>query len=208
MSFRLAHSTRFTYALVSMNSFRHGVLLISFLMLSAMTNAQTLDFTNAQLVAQMWVVNDGVMGGVSQSRFRHDIEGVIVEGNVSLENNGGFASVRSAAVFGVGTVALELKLKGDGKRYKFILRTDAAPRSPMYQADFVALDGWNTYRFVPQDFRASFRGRVVDAPELVFAEIKELGILIADKQVGSFRIQLQRVSGLVDLKSNEHRPLR
>jgi hypothetical protein len=191
-----------------MNSLRLGVLLISFFMLSAMTNAQTLDFTDTQIVEQMWVVNDGVMGGVSQSRFRHGIEGVIVEGNVSLENNGGFASVRSAAVFGVGTVALELKLKGDGKRYKFILRTDASPRSPMYQADFVALDGWNTYRFVPQDFRASFRGRVVDAPELVFAEIKELGILIADKQAGSFRIQLQRVSGLVDLKSNEHRPLR
>lgn len=162
-----------------------------------MTNAQTLDFTNAQTTAQMWVVNDGVMGGISESRFRHDAEGVMIEGLVSLENNGGFASVRSATAFAVGTVALELKMKGDGKRYKFILRTDVSPRTPMYQADFVAAEGWHTYQFVPSDFRASFRGRTVDAPELVFANAKELGILIADRQAGSFRVQLQTIRALV-----------
>lgn len=162
-----------------------------------MTNAQTLDFTNAQTTAQMWVVNDGVMGGISESRFRHDAEGVMIEGLVSLENNGGFASVRSVTAFAVGTVALELKMKGDGKRYKFILRTDVSPRTPMYQADFVAAEGWHTYQFVPSDFRASFRGRTVDAPELVFANAKELGILIADKQAGSFRVQLQTIRALV-----------
>ncbi len=185
-----------------MNSLRRGIFLISFLMLPAMTNAQSLDFTDVKVVSQMWVVNDGVMGGVSESRFRHDAEGVIIEGLVSLENNGGFASVRSAAAFGVGTVALEVKIKGDGKRYKFILRTDASPRSPMYQADFVAKEGWNTYRFVPSDFRASFRGRAVDAPGLVFAEVKEIGILIADKQAGSFRVQIQSVRVLADVKTH------
>lgn len=179
-----------------MNSLYCRIFLIAVSMLSAMTNAQTLDFTNAQTTAQMWVINDGVMGGISESRFRHDAEGVMIEGLVSLENNGGFASVRSAAVFGAGTVALELKIKGDGKRYKFILRTDASPRSPMYQADFVASEDWNTYRFAPSDFRASFRGRAVDAPDLVFADTKELGILIADKQAGSFRVQLQTVRAL------------
>ncbi len=184
-----------------MNLVRRGIFFISFLMLSAMTNAQTLDFTDAQTTAQMWVVNDGVMGGVSESRFRHDTEGVMIEGIVSLDNNGGFASVRSAAAFGVGTVALYLRIKGDGKRYKFILGTDAAPRSPMYQADFVAAEGWHIYRFVPSDFRASFRGRAVDAPELVFAEVNEIGILIADKQAGSFRVQLQTIRALTVVNS-------
>jgi NADH dehydrogenase [ubiquinone] 1 alpha subcomplex assembly factor 1 len=186
-----------------MNSLRRGIFFIASLMLSTMTNAETLDFANAQTTAQMWVVNDGVMGGVSESRFRHDAEGVMIEGLVSLENNGGFASVRSAAAFGAGTVALELKIKGDGKRYKFILRTDASPRSPMYQADFVAAEGWHTYRFVPSDFKASFRGRAVDAPELVFADAKELGILIADKQAGSFRVQLQTVRALTAVNDSK-----
>ena len=186
-----------------MNSLYCRIFLISFSMLSAMANAQSLDFTNAQTSANMWVVNDGVMGGISESRFRHDTEGVMIEGIVSLENNGGFASVRSAAAFSAGTVALEMKLKGDGKRYKFIVRTDASPRSPMYQADFVASDGWHSYRFVPSDFRASFRGRAVDAPQLVFAEVKELGILIADKQAGSFRIQLQHVRAISESQEKQ-----
>jgi hypothetical protein len=186
-----------------MNPRRCRFFFISFSLLSAMANAQSLDFTNAQTSANMWVVNDGVMGGISESRFRPDTEGVMIEGIVSLENNGGFASVRSAAAFSPGTVALEMKLKGDGKRYKFIVRTDASPRSPMYQADFVASDGWHSYRFVPSDFRASFRGRAVDAPQLVFAEVKELGILIADKQAGSFRIQLQHVRAISESQEKQ-----
>lgn len=165
-----------------------------------MAQAQSLDFTNAKIASQMWVVNDGVMGGVSESRIRHDAEGVVIEGLVSLENNGGFASVRSAVTFAADISALDVKIKGDGKRYKFILRTDTSPRTPMYQADFVAATGWHTYRFVPRDFRASFRGRAVEAPELVFADARELGILIADKQAGLFQVQLQFVRALSDPK--------
>lgn len=183
-----------------MTSIRRRFLLISFLLLSSMTQAQSLDFTNAKIASQMWVVNDGVMGGVSESLIRHEAEGVVIEGLVSLENNGGFASVRSAVTFTADTSALEVKIKGDGKRYKFILRTDTSPRTPMYQADFVAAQGWHTYRFVPGDFRASFRGRAVEAPELVFADARELGILIADKQAGPFQIQLQFVRALPDSK--------
>lgn len=186
-----------------MHPLPHRFFLIIAAMLPAMSNAQSLDFTDPKIVEQMWVVNDGVMGGVSQSRVRHSAEGVIIEGIVSLENNGGFASVRSAAAFSVGTAVLELKIKGDGKRYKFILRTDPSPRSPMYQADFVATEAWNIYRFVPQDFRASFRGRAVDAPAVVFADVKELGILISDKQAGSFRVHLQNIRALSDAKAKQ-----
>jgi hypothetical protein len=56
---------------------------------------------------------------------------------------------------------------------------------------------------VPSDFRASFRGRAVDAPQLVFAEVKELGILIADKQAGSFRIQLQHVRAISESQEKQ-----
>ncbi|NCV40563.1 MAG: CIA30 family protein, partial [Betaproteobacteria bacterium] len=38
-----------------------------------------------------------------------------------------------------------------------------------------------------------FRGRSVQAPQLSFSDVIELGILIADKQAGSFRLQLKTV---------------
>ena len=47
--------------------------------------------------AQAWQpVNDGVMGGVSDGRFKITDQGTMeFLGTLSLENNGGFASVRS-----------------------------------------------------------------------------------------------------------------
>jgi hypothetical protein len=54
--------------------------------------------------AKQWrIVNDDVMGGMSQSSFAQTPEGrAIFKGEVSLENYGGFASVR--------TVPLDLSL--------------------------------------------------------------------------------------------------
>jgi uncharacterized surface protein with fasciclin (FAS1) repeats len=46
--------------------------------------------------SQRWrIVNDDVMGGISDSRFRIDGGKAVFTGRLSLENNGGFASVRS-----------------------------------------------------------------------------------------------------------------
>jgi hypothetical protein len=165
-----------------------SLLLLSFvssLLFTTMTHAQLLDFTNPRIVNEMWVVNDGVMGGVSQSRISNDSEGAVFEGVVSLDNGGGFASVRSS-------------IRGDEKRYKLVLRTDISPRSPLYQAEFFATREWKTYRFVSSDFKASFRGRSVDAPALDFSATKEIGILIANQQSGSFRLQLRNVQSAVD----------
>ena len=86
------------------------------------------------------------------------------------------------------------------KFYKLVLRTDPSPRAPLYQAEFLTTRDWKTHRFLPKDFKASFRGRSVDAPELVFSEVKEIGILIANKQAGTFRIQLKSLQSVSDTR--------
>jgi hypothetical protein len=135
-------------------------------------------------------VNDGVMGGVSQSSLRQDEDGMFFEGVVSLENNGGFASMRSSVRFPQGTQLIELIAKGDGKRYKLVLRTELAPRVT-YVADFIALPTWQTYRFNLSQFKSTFRGRDVNAPTLSFSDVIDFGILISNNQAGSFAIQLK-----------------
>lgn len=154
-----------------------------------------MDFSDPEVVRRLWVVNDGVMGGVSQSRFRHDAEGVTFEGEVSLRNNGGFASLRGPVAFAAGTTALALSTQGDGKRYSLLLRMDSARGAASYQCDFDAL-GPQTHRFVAADFQATFRGRIVSAAPLVFARVVEFGILIADKQEGPFVLQLRHLRAL------------
>jgi hypothetical protein len=149
-----------------------------------------MDFTNPKTMRDCWVVNDGVMGGISQSTLRQDTQGMYFEGLVSLENNGGFASMRSSAQFPAGTQALELLAKGDGKQYKLVLRTALAPRVS-YVADFIAEPIWQTHQFNLNQFKSTFRGQGISAPTLSFADVIEFGILISNSQAGSFTIQLK-----------------
>jgi len=149
-----------------------------------------MDFSNPNTLRDSWIVNDGVMGGVSKSSLRQDVDGMFFEGVVSLENNGGFASMRSSVRFPQGTQLIELIAKGDGKRYKLVLRTELAPRVT-YVADFIALPTWQTYRFNLSQFKSTFRGRDVNAPTLSFSDVIDFGILISNNQAGSFAIQLK-----------------
>ena len=149
-----------------------------------------MDFSNPNTLRNSWIVNDGVMGGVSQSSLRQDVDGMFFEGVVSLENNGGFATMRSSVRFPQGTQLIELIAKGDGKRYKLVLRTELAPRVT-YVADFIALPTWQTYRFNLSQFKSTFRGRDVNAPALSFSDVIDFGILISNNQAGSFAIQLK-----------------
>jgi hypothetical protein len=57
-----------------------------------------LDFAGPEAAQQWQAVNDGVMGGVSDGRFKITDAGTLeFSGTLSLENNGGFASVRTSA---------------------------------------------------------------------------------------------------------------
>ena len=155
-----------------------------------------MDFRTTQAVQFGRIVNDGVMGGVSQSSLRPDPEGLFFEGNVSLANNGGFASMRFPARFSRATHSLELVARGQSNRYKFTLRTEKKASQVLYESDFLAEASWQTYRFVEEEFESTYRGRFVQAPALSFSDVSEFGILIADKQEGDFRLQIQTLTAL------------
>ena len=141
-------------------------------------------------------VNDGVMGGLSQSRPEITEAGnLLFAGNVSLENNGGFASIRHNAESmqverGEGVM---LRVKGDGKKYQFRIRTSDRFDGIAYKVDFETKEGvWLEFRFPWNVFIATFRGRTIeDAPALKPLNIRQIGFLIADQQEGSFKLEVQ-----------------
>ena len=155
-------------------------------------------FESAASIAEWSAIDDGVMGGVSRSRMRYDPAGhAVFEGVVSLENNGGFASVRSRAMdLGVPVAAdYVLELRGDGKRYKLNLRTDDAFDGLHYQAEFEAPAGtWTLIRLPVSGFRPGFRGRSVPgAPPMDPAGVRQMGLMIADRQAGSFALAVRSI---------------
>ena len=152
-----------------------------------------LDFSRSEVAQTFRVINDDVMGGVSRSRLSSTDGAMVFEGEVSLENNGGFASFRGLVSFPAKSAVLLLTVRGDGQRYKLTLKLDDSTGTNQYQAAFVAPREWRTLRFEPADFVASFRGRAAAAPIVRFVDINYLGLLISDQQTGAFKIELKDV---------------
>ncbi len=157
------------------------------------------DFQTATNTASWQVVNDDVMGGVSTSRL-HLTDGVAVfQGVVSLEHNGGFASVRSLPARHdlAGCDAFVIRVRGDGRSYRFTARMAQNFDSTLYQTTFTPKQGeWEEHRLVLRQFVPTFRGRVLsgEAP-LDPAKVASVGFLIADKQPGPFRLEIGWVHG-------------
>jgi hypothetical protein len=153
------------------------------------------DFQTATHYPAWQIVNDDVMGGLSTSRFQFLTNGgAVFSGVVSLENNGGFASVRSSSVRENlrGLDAFVLRVRGDGRRYKFTARTESGFDTPIYQCAFFTQRGeWQEHRLSFKDFVPTFRGRVLtDVPPLDPAKVTSVGFLISEKQDGPFQIEL------------------
>jgi monofunctional biosynthetic peptidoglycan transglycosylase len=155
------------------------------------------DFTVPTNSPAWQVVNDDVMGGISTSRFEFLTNSAVFTGVVSLENNGGFASVRSLPVREnlTGLDAFVIRVRGDGRRYKFTVRTETGFDTPIYQRVFPTKRGeWVEHRLPFKDFIPTFRGRVLtDVPPLNPAKVSSLGFLISDKQDGPFRLEIASI---------------
>jgi len=157
------------------------------------------DFSDPGAVAQWTPIDDRVMGGISRSRLRHDAAGhAVFEGVVSLERNGGFASVRSTphARGKPGAKACLIEVRAAGQRFKLSLLTDDGFDSLNYQSPFEpATADWQELHLPLAAFRATFRGREVpDASALDPARIRQVGLMIADRQAGPFTLDIRRIS--------------
>ncbi len=145
--------------------------------------------------AEPWPnVDDPVMGGRSRSRMRIEDGVAVFEGLVSLENNGGFASLRSRPAEHrlEDFDGIALRIRGDGKIYGIRLRTDARYDGVSYQAKVATRAGrWSEIRLPRQMFKPVFRGRRVGGyPPLDPQEIKTFGVIISDQQEGPFRLEI------------------
>ena len=149
-----------------------------------------------------FIVNDGVMGGVSQSSAKLTADQTMLfTGNVSLENNGGFASVRHVAdmISFTDSKGVALRVKGDGNKYQLRFRTSNRFDGVAYMVSFeTKRDEWLDLVFPWDRFSPTFRGRTVKAPPLAPEKIGQVGFLIADKQQGPFRLEVASIHAVMD----------
>ncbi len=161
-------------------------------------DAMLIDFTD-DAESQCWIaINDGVMGGISQSSLQRSPSAKgIFSGRLSLENNGGFASIRrlSDGYNLKGCSGIMLNVKGDGRTYQFRVKTDDQYDGIAYRTLFTTdAQNWQTLALPFTSFCASFRGRLIpNAPILDPEKIRQIGFLLADKQQGDFCLEIANI---------------
>ena len=158
-------------------------------------NLVIFDFNNESDLGSWIVVNDSVMGGYSHSKVVINQEGhAQFKGHVSLKNNGGFSSVRyrfptlNASSF----THAEIRLKGDGKRYQFRVRSSPRERQ-FYMKEFETSGEWQTLEIELSQLVPIFRGRRLNMPNYDASNMTEVSFLIANKKDESFELEIDHI---------------
>ena len=152
----------------------------------AATDRVLFDFSNPNVdLKETWgAIDDVVMGGVSQSGIRFIDNKAIFSGNVSTENNGGFASVRTRNIEPPLDLSdyegIELKVTGDGKRYKFIARSEDKWDGVGYSYSFDTIYDYPTTIQIPfKDLIPVFRAKTVAEARLNTKKIYSMQLMLS-----------------------------
>ena len=156
-----------------------------------------IDFTEQHNLENWRITNDGVMGGKSQGHFSLQGDKAVFEGNISLDNNGGFSSVfRSIEPLSKGLKTVTINVLGDGLTYQLRMSVTLDGYRLAYKQHFNTLAGQQEeLTFILADFQASFRGRnIPNAPVLLAENIIEVAFLVTRKAAGPFSLAISSVA--------------
>lgn len=154
------------------------------------------DFTENSSLKNWYIINDNVMGGISQSNISINKDGnAVFEGSVSLENNGGFCSVR----YGFNEIEvtnfekISFRVNGDGKKYQIRI---SANRNDYYSyiTYFETSGEWQTIEIPLREMYPVFRGRKLAMPDFSHKKIEEIAFLIGNKKEEKFRLEIDKIA--------------
>lgn len=163
--------------------------------LTSMASNIIFDFNQKSNLKDWDIVDDVVMGGKSSGSFELSPEGHgVFRGSISLDNNGGFSSIRykfdrkSIKKF----TKIVLKIKGDTKKYQFRIK----PNSSDYYSfisTFTTNGDWQEIQIPLKSMIPSFRGRKLDKPNFSDDAIEEIALLIGNKNEEKFQLLIDKI---------------
>lgn len=176
------------------------------------------DFTKTDESQKWRIINDGVMGGNSKGFIHTKNNYGIFNGDISLENNGGFSSTvrpiqpinQQLTTFVIDVETHNSETDNTDTPRTNIYNTNTHDTQQIYQLraimnvdgyrlaykhDFVLTSTQRRQIHLPLNaFEASFRGRIINkAPMLKSQEIIEIGLLIKSKMAGKFALRIYSI---------------
>ncbi len=165
------------------------------MLMSQPQELEIFDFSPEAELNNWTIVDDVVMGGRSDGGIQVTDEGnALFSGSVSLENNGGFSSVRYAfdEISTSGQTKFRIRLKGDMKKYQFRVKSDRRERQS-YVSQFQTDGSWQIIEIPFSDMYPSFRGMTLNIPNYAGESMQEISFLISNKVNESFQLEIDRI---------------
>lgn len=154
------------------------------------------DFNLGASISKWRQTNDAVMGGISKSKMIIDKNGNgVFKGNVSLENNGGFAMSRLPldVTLTKSHKKMVLSLKGDGKVYQVRIKSITSQKY-WYIASFETGTEAQQIEIPLKDFYPSYRGRILKLDNFAANTIQEIAFLIGNKKKETFKLTIDKIT--------------
>lgn len=172
------------------------IITVAIFLTSITMNAQEVyDFSLTSNLNDWYVVDDGVMGGRSNGSIAYSSEGHgIFQGDVSLENNGGFTSIRHRmnVIETKGYNMFRLRIKGDGKNYQFRVKTNLRDYQS-YVYEFETTGEWQEISIPFDQMYPTFRGMKLDMPNYPGESLRECTFLISNKKEERFHLKIDKI---------------
>jgi NADH dehydrogenase [ubiquinone] 1 alpha subcomplex assembly factor 1 len=153
------------------------------------------DFADPAGMRGWQVENDVVMGGRSAGKLARSADGhLIFRGEVSLENNGGFSSIQNnfAPINVSGYRHAVIRLRGDGKDYRFIVESDPNARH-YYVAEFTTTGDWQEIKIPLRKMYPMRRGDRLSIPDYPAETMSQVRFMIANGRAESFQLEIASI---------------
>ena len=138
------------------------ILILMTLILMSGNPPMTINFGEENDNTSWYVVNDGVMGGLSAGQVAYTDSSALWAGRISLDNNGGFSALRSD--FGDYDLSkyteAVIRFRSEGQILSFGLYPHQRFYMPYYKVDLGDTDGqWEELTISLSDFHKYILGR-------------------------------------------------
>lgn len=144
------------------------------------------------------IINDGVMGGLSSSEVILKPHSILFRGNISLRNNGGFASFKSPfRSTDLSTFErVSIRLRGTGQRLALTLETNKNWFMPYFKKQIIMeSDDWQVVTLDLSAFLAYRLGRT-NGRSMTDEDLKQvlrIGLITDKKQEGTFELEVDYI---------------
>ncbi len=179
---------------------RFLMLLITPFIMATTTTGYIIDFGDSKDGDSWRIVNDGVMGGLSQSNAILTDNSVKFSGKVSLENNGGFASIRTLipeqSLASCKTVTIRYKSNSLTRTFGLSLKNSQRYYIPYYKHIFSPkTKDWQELKVNLTDFKHYKISQVIghSMPSKALDDVYNIAIIISDKISGPFDIEIDYI---------------